>query len=241
MILSYPFLSGLPIRSAWPKGPSSTLTTVEVSSISARQKFNSGITLHPIRSRAEVVLLWAQLILVLGDAVSIAQGLVDVGVRGHTWVTLVPLVCVLPAAAAFRETRAAAIGVTAGAAASLAGLVWAGGGWGAILSGLALAWPLFVAAGMLFAALRTGMDREREASRLHRHTRANRMELEASEVCGCLACERIYFPSEIVRWVDGETAVCPHCGIDAVVGSASGIPIMPGVLRRAHERWFLVG
>jgi hypothetical protein len=197
--------------------------------------------LHPIRSRVEVVLLWAQLILVLGDAVSIAQGLVAVDAPAHGWVTLLPLVCVLPSAAAFRETRAAAIGVTAGAVASLAGFVWVGGGWGAILSGLALTWPLFVAAGMLFAVLRTRMDREREASRLHRHTRANRMELEASEVCGCIACERIYFPSEIVRWVDEETALCPHCGVDAVVGSASGIPIMPGVLRRAHERWFLVG
>ena len=35
-----------------------------------------------IRSRVEVVLLWAQLILVLGDAVSIAQGLVDVRAKG---------------------------------------------------------------------------------------------------------------------------------------------------------------
>ena len=202
------------------------------------------LTFIPIRSRVEVVLLWTQLILVLGDAVSIAQGLVQVDVRaiGHAWVTLLPLVCVLPAAAAFRETRAAAIGVTAGAVASLAGLVWAaGGGWDAILSGLALTWPLYVAAGLLFAALRTRMDREREASRLHRHTRANRMELEASEVCGCIACERIYFPSEVVRWLEDGTAMCPHCGADAVVGSASGIPIMPGVLRRAHERWFLVG
>ena len=202
------------------------------------------LNLIPIRSRVEVVLLWTQLILVLGDAVSIAQGLVQVDVRaiGHAWVTLLPLVCVLPAAAAFRETRAAAIGVTAGAVASLAGLVWAaGGGWDAILSGLALTWPLFVAAGLLFAAIRTRLDREREASRLHRHTRANRMELEASEVCGCIACERIYFPSEVVRWLDDGTAMCPHCGVDAVVGSASGIPIMPGVLRRAHERWFLVG
>jgi hypothetical protein len=202
-------------------------------------------TFIPNRSRAEVVLLWAQLILVVGDAVSIAQGLVDAAVRGHTWVTLLPLVCVLPAAAAFRETRAAAIGVTAGAAAALAGLVWAGGGGGAIWSGMGLTWPLFVAAGMLFAALRTRMDREREASRLHRHTRANRMELEASEVCGCIACERIYFPREIVGWLEdesgNETGLCPHCGVDAVVGSASGIPIMPGVLRRAHERWFLVG
>jgi hypothetical protein len=203
-----------------------------------------------IRSRVEIVLLWTQLILVLGDAVSIAQGLVDVRAHGHGWVTLLPLVCVLPSAAAFRETRAAAIGVTAGAVAALAGFVWAASsssdvGWGAVLSALApalsLTWPLFVAAGMLFAVMRTRLDREREASRLHRHTRANRMELEASEVCGCIACERIYFPSEIVGWLDEETAVCPHCGVDAVVGSASGIPIMPGVLRRAHERWFLVG
>jgi hypothetical protein len=202
------------------------------------------LTFIPIRSRVEVVLLWTQLILVLGDAVSIAQGLVQVDVRatGHAWVTLLPLVCVLPAAAAFRETRAAAVGVTAGAVATLAGLAWAAGaGWSAILSGLALTWPLFVAAGLLFAAIRTRLDREREASRLHRHTRANRMELEASEVCGCIACERIYFPSEVVRWLEDGTALCPHCGVDAVVGSASGIPIMPGVLRRAHERWFLVG
>jgi hypothetical protein len=202
------------------------------------------LTFIPIRSRVEVVLLWTQLILVLGDAVSIAQGLVQVDVRAnaHAWVTLLPLVCVLPAAAAFRETRAAAIGVTAGAVAALAGLTWAAGaGWDAILSGLALTWPLFVAAGLLFAVIRTRLDREREASRLHRHTRANRMELEASEVCGCIACERIYFPSEVVRWLEDGTALCPHCGADAVVGSASGIPIMPGVLRRAHERWFLVG
>jgi hypothetical protein len=135
--------------------------------------------------------------------------------------------------------------------ASVAGLAWdvsphsGGFGWGATLSGLALSfnltWPLFVAAGLLFAAVRVRIDREREASLLHRHTRANRMEMEASEVCGCIACERIYFPSEIVQWLENGTAMCPHCGVDAVVGSASGIPIMPGVLRRAHERWFLVG
>jgi hypothetical protein len=207
-------------------------------------------TFFPIRSRAEIVLLWAQLILVLGDALAIAQGWA-LESSGPGWVTLVPLVCVLPSAAAFRETRAAAIGVTAGALASLAAIAWglssnSGGlGWGARLSGLAvsfnLTWPLFVAAGMLFAVMRVRLDREREASRLHRHTRANQMELEASEVCGCIACERIYFPSEIVRWLEDGTAMCPHCGVDAVVGSASGIPIMPGVLRRAHERWFLVG
>ncbi len=79
-----------------------------------------------------------------------------------------------------------------------------------------LTWPLFVAAGLLFAVLRTRLDREREASRLHRHTRSNQMELEASEVCGCIACERIYFPSEIVRWLEdgdgGVSALRRGCG-----------------------------
>src|ERR1700759_4156859 len=84
--------------------------------------------MQQIRSRVEVVLLWAQLILVLGDAVSIAQGLVSMETRGHAWVTLLPLVCVLPAAAAFRETRAAAIGVTAGGGGALAR--FGGGGRG---------------------------------------------------------------------------------------------------------------
>jgi hypothetical protein len=181
------------------------------------------------------VLLWAQLILVLGDALAIAQGWMA---GGHGWATLMPLVCVLPAAAAFRETSAAGIGVAAGAVVSFAALAWSGGG---IIPALAAMWPLFLAAALLFVAVRVRIDREREASRLHRHTRANRMELEASEACGCIACERIYFPSEIVRWLEDGTALCPHCGVDTVVGSASGIPIIPGVLRRAHERWFLVG
>ena len=203
-------------------------------------------TFVPIRSRAEVVLLWAQLILVLGDAVSLS---LDAAVGdGHPlgWLFYLPLLCILPAVAALRGGAQGGIGVLGGALLSFAGFVWYLSVDGAatshaIATSFNLTWPLFVAAGMLFAVMRVRLDREREASRLHRHTRANEMELEASEVCGCIACERIYFPSEIVRWLEDGTAMCPHCGVDAVVGSASGIPIMPGVLRRAHERWFLVG
>lgn len=196
------------------------------------------------RSRAEVVALWAQLLLVLGDAVALSQS----GVSGTTlprasWVLFLPLICILPSAAAFRETRAAAWGLLVTAVMSFSGLLWAGGrGQQAVVDALGLSWPLFVAAGLLQVALRIRLHREQEASLLHRHTHGNRAELEASESCGCLACERIYFPSEIERWMmdsAGESAVCPYCGIDAVVGSASGIPITPGVLARAHARWFL--
>lgn len=200
------------------------------------------------RSRIETVALWAQLLLVVADAVSIAQGAVslDGPGNGQSWVLYLPLLCVLPAAVAFREPRAAAIGVLAGSIAAYLGFFWYDGmRWASLLFALELTWPLFLAAVLLFSAMRTRIDREREASRLHRHTRSNRMELEASEVCGCLACERIYSPTDVVRWIEEDenaaTAVCPHCGIEAVVGSASGIPITPSVLRRAHERWFLIG
>ena len=199
------------------------------------------------RSRVEIVALWAQLVLVLVAALSIAQGAVslDGPDNGHGWVMYLPLLCVLPAAAAFRATRAAAVGVLAGSLAAFAGFCWYHGtSWGSLPFALSLTWPLFVAAALLWLALRNRLHREREASLLRRHTRANRAELEESEVCGCIHCERVYSPIDILRWVedrDGETAVCPHCGTDAVVGSACGIPITPSVLRRTHERWFLVG
>jgi len=191
----------------------------------------------PHRSRAEIILLWVQLVLVVGGALAISQGWVETG-PAPGWATLLPLAGALPAAAAFRQLRIAAWGVAGVATASLAVLAWLGGG---LLTALAACWPLLLAGGLLLGALRVRADREREASRLHRHTRANLAELEESEACGCIACERIYFPSEVVGWLPDGTALCPHCGVDAVVGSASGIPITPGVLRRAHMRWFLVG
>ena len=205
------------------------------------------------RSRIETVALWAQSILVFGDALSIAQGAValDEQGNGHGWVLYLPLLCVLPAVAAFRTTRTAAWCMLAGAIAAFAGCFWFDGmRMASLLFALSLVWPILLATALLWFALRNRIHREREASLLHRHARANRIELEQSEVCGCIACERIYSPTEIVSWaghswtgqtVDEQTAQCPHCGIDSVVGSASGIPITPGVLRRAHERWFLVG
>ena len=200
------------------------------------------------RSRAELVALWAQLLLVLGDAVTLSQS----GVAGGglprasaaaSWVLFLPLVCVLPSAAAFRATRAAAWTLLVTAVMCFAALLWATGrGQDGVVDALGLTWPLFAADGLLLLAWRIRRHREQEASLLHRHTHGNRAELEASEACGCLACERIYFPDEVERWISdaaGESAVCPYCGIDAVVGSASGIPITPGVLARSHARWFL--
>lgn len=198
------------------------------------------------RSRAERVVLWAQFLLVLADAVTLSQAGVT-GSGAHAWVMFLPLVCVLPSAAAFRALREAIAAMLGTALLCFAAFLWVS--WQeqaklarAIGDATAFTWPLFLSVALLLLAWRIRLHRENEASRLHQHVFENRLELEESEVCGCIHCERIYSPTEIRNWIAdsrGETAECPYCGIDAVVGSASGIPITPGVLARAHARSFL--
>ena len=36
--------------------------------------------------------------------------------------------------------------------------------------------------------------------------------------CGCFHCLHIYEATEVIDWIDdGETPLCPHCGVDAVM------------------------
>ena len=73
----------------------------------------------------------------------------------------------------------------------------------------------------------------------HRHCRLNRVELQSSDLCGCFYCFAIFAPAEISEWIDdGETALCPKCPVDSVIGSASGFPITPEFLHRMHDKWF---
>jgi hypothetical protein len=75
----------------------------------------------------------------------------------------------------------------------------------------------------------------------HKHCIDNRAEVEASVLCGCFYCVSIYPPSEIVDWIDDQealTADCPRCGLDAVIGSASGFPITSEFLNLMNEHWF---
>jgi|SRR6516165_820547 hypothetical protein len=74
----------------------------------------------------------------------------------------------------------------------------------------------------------------------HKHCFGNREELMNSANCGCFYCVSIFPPGEIVKWVDDEdqTALCPFCGIDSVIGSASGYPITTDFLSRMRKHWF---
>lgn len=73
----------------------------------------------------------------------------------------------------------------------------------------------------------------------HKISSHNRQQIAQSEVCGCFYCLAIFGPSDIEEWVDNDdTALCPKCGIDSVLGSASGFPIKKEFLQRMKMRWF---
>jgi hypothetical protein len=83
----------------------------------------------------------------------------------------------------------------------------------------------------------------------HRCSSNHRESILASDVCGCFYCLSIFSSSEIEDWVDtreeesdiketGQTALCPRCGIDSVLGSASGYPINRKFLQKMNEYWF---
>lgn len=74
----------------------------------------------------------------------------------------------------------------------------------------------------------------------HKHCIRNRDALQQSKICGCFYCRTIYSPNEITEWLrEGNgTAFCPHCGIDSVIGDASGYPITKEFLEEMYEYWF---
>jgi hypothetical protein len=77
----------------------------------------------------------------------------------------------------------------------------------------------------------------------HTHSSHHRVEILQSETCGCFCCLSIIKPEDIEFWVDevdgiGQTAICPNCGIDSVIGSASGYVIDSHFLTKMEKYWF---
>lgn len=75
--------------------------------------------------------------------------------------------------------------------------------------------------------------------RAHGFSIFNRQQILASDLCGCFYCLSTFLSSEISNWVDRDlTPLCPRCGIDSVIGSASSFPITDEFLSGMNKRWF---
>jgi hypothetical protein len=84
---------------------------------------------------------------------------------------------------------------------------------------------------------------------LHRLSSGNRDALRGSARAGCFYCCEIFSPNEIKDWVDGRqvetgslddgiTALCPRCGIDAVLPEAAGVTLNKDLLVEMRAHWF---
>ena len=74
----------------------------------------------------------------------------------------------------------------------------------------------------------------------HAYCVDNRGQLGGSSVAGCFSCKATFAPGDVVDWCDeGQTAICPRCGVDSVLGSHTGLPVADAdFLDAMHQRWF---
>jgi len=80
---------------------------------------------------------------------------------------------------------------------------------------------------------------ETELISAYKHASFHRVEVLRSSTCGCIHCLSTFETSEIKTWIDtGQTAVCPRCGMDSVIGSEAGMALTNEFLSAMHDRWF---
>lgn len=76
---------------------------------------------------------------------------------------------------------------------------------------------------------------------VYKHANNNEIEILQSKRCHCLFCRHSFDSKKIVNWAgnDGSaSAVCPECGMDAVVGDASGYEFTKESLKEVNQAIF---
>lgn len=69
------------------------------------------------------------------------------------------------------------------------------------------------------------------------HTSNNEIEIIKSDKCSCLFCRQTYSARKVNDWVNGPkgmSALCPECGMAAVVGDASGYKLGKAELKKIN-------
>jgi cell division protein ZapA (FtsZ GTPase activity inhibitor) len=73
------------------------------------------------------------------------------------------------------------------------------------------------------------------------HAIDNEIEIVQSNQCGCFFCRHVFDARDVQDWMDGEhgvTALCPECGMDAVIGDASGIEIDKPLMKEMNLAFY---
>lgn len=85
------------------------------------------------------------------------------------------------------------------------------------------------------------MEKLPELETLLEHTKNNDLEILQSHKCSCLLCRHTIDAREVQDWIsneDGVSAICPECGMDALIGDASGLVFTKEELREINRKYF---
>lgn len=84
------------------------------------------------------------------------------------------------------------------------------------------------------------MNTDDNLIRAHDYSENNREQLKQDQLCGCFYCLKTFRSGEITQWYGDldDSAICPKCGIDAVIGESSGMPITREFLKLMRQYWF---
>ena len=76
--------------------------------------------------------------------------------------------------------------------------------------------------------------------KIYSHSINNYTEVKQSKICGCFFCQKTFDSSQISNTIkdNSKTAVCPFCGIDAVLGDAAGFSINNKLLNELNKQYF---
>ena len=84
-------------------------------------------------------------------------------------------------------------------------------------------------------------EQDLDLDEIVKHSIENKEEIMKSNKCGCYYCLTIFSPTEFGEddWIpDEDTALCPHCMVDSVIGDASGYAITKELLEKLNKRSF---
>ncbi len=80
---------------------------------------------------------------------------------------------------------------------------------------------------------------EDQQHELHKESMYNRDAILMSKRCGCFYCNAIFDTAEISEWIDdGDSALCPRCGIDSVIAEAQTPLFSEELLKELNKHWF---
>lgn len=75
--------------------------------------------------------------------------------------------------------------------------------------------------------------------KLHTCCTNNRQTIAVSNRCYCFHCKASMDHGEITDYLeDGQTARCPHCGVDAIIPDGVDASINDDIIAQMHDYWF---